>query len=204
MVEIHLTVSNNGSGWVFGMQTALSIEYGAGVVTGLCCPSGGVASLPPGGSATWTWMTDEVSNGVVRFSASGSGDDQFVGPNIGERDAVSNVSTVDLMITPLRSSLAVVPNPTSVNGPTPFEVHLTVTNNGSMNVDSLLPQLWIESGAGNVSVMAGPFGGPASLGAGTAGTWTWQYDEISNGVVRFSASGSGDDQSIGPNFGERD
>lgn len=85
-------------------------------------------------------------------------------------------------------------NPSTVNAGGVFGVTLTVTNNGTDVVNTVVPSIAVITGSGLLSSPNGPYpASVASMGVGASQTFTWSYTATGGGTVGIRAVASGTD-----------
>ncbi|MEK7764983.1 MAG: hypothetical protein AAB368_01985, partial [bacterium] len=95
-----------------------------------------------------------------------------------------------IALLPLAAWAAAVPSPAT--GGQLVQLRLTVSVTGGESVNSIVPVLELNSGAGLVSYVSGPAPASfASLAPGAGGTFTWTYSTQSSGAVTFTATANG-------------
>lgn len=75
-----------------------------------------------------------------------------------------------------------------------FEVVLSATNNGTVDINTVTPHIQINAGAASVASIGGPVpSGPMTLTPGSWQHFTWTYSVSGAGTVSFTATATGID-----------
>lgn len=189
-MQIVLTVTNMGSAPVTGVVPAISLNSGAALVSYVAGPSPtGPVTLNPGVTASFTWTYSCSGAGTVNLTLTAVGTDSGTGlPTLD----VAGASVA--ILAELAATLRVIPRQAAVGQW--VTVVLTVTNNGTNSVTTVMPAL-----AASGAVMAWETGpiptGPVTIAAGGLQTFTWTYSVSGSGVARFTGTATGTDSGTG-------
>ena len=182
--EVVLTVTNTGGITATAVAATMWFDAGGTPADFSTGPAGPV-DIPAGGSQYFTWIWLSSAEGLIALSASATGIDLCRGLS------VTAYGTGSVLVSGpgrLVASLGVEP-PTAVAG-SPVDLILTVTNTGVTDVANLTVTVWVDIGKSRVQLSAEPVG-LAILAGGASAKFTWTFNTLAMGLVRFSATASG-------------
>jgi len=189
--DVVLSVTNTGEMAATQVDATMWFDSGEGLVQLVAGPVVPV-TIGPGAWQyfTWTFMASGV--GSVSLTATAMGVDSCKGWTM----AVSGTGSLVIQgLGSLEASLGVEPQVQVVGSP--VDVILTLTNNGSTDVVNVSVTIWTDFGGARVSMFSDPGPGPFAISAMSSQTFTWQFDAVGTGAVRFTASGAGVEQTVG-------
>ncbi|TMB29240.1 MAG: hypothetical protein E6J65_03025 [Deltaproteobacteria bacterium] len=170
-----------------GGMTALGVAAGApqlgGPLATIQAPTG-VADIPAGGSAIFTWSVIASATGTLQLTLPVDGIDEVDHRALGAQStlAVSVVSPAHLVATPQPVS-----SPEAVG--LPIQLSLGVVNDGGADAVGVAPAAL--TGTTNVSVLGAPVA--QDVPAGATRTFVWRIKGTAPGTVTLGTSGSGTD-----------
>ena len=190
MFEVVLTVTNTGGMTASAVATTMWFDAGGTLAT-LSGGPGGPVDIPAGGSQYFTWLWVASTDGPIAMTASATGIDSCRGWSM----TANGTGSVTVQGPgKLAASLGVEPS-VQLAGNT-VDVIMTVTNTGLTDVMNISVTMWVAVGPSRVSVVSEPVG-LASLLAGTSATFTWTYNALSMGPVRFTVTVTGTELGAG-------
>ena len=197
-VQVALTVVNTGSEEAAELVPGVAVTSTDGAtltaVSGPSPPS--YPSLPPGGSAVFTWTFQVTAPGTLSCSASVRATDPFSGQAIGG----APVSPVVLAVQSAPALAASFATPRSVAVESDFTVRMTVTNTGEALALAVAPAaLAFEPGSPAATLLSGPTPPTADVpGNGGSITFSWTFEAGSaEGTLGLSGAASGLDANSG-------
>ncbi|MEK7474451.1 MAG: SBBP repeat-containing protein, partial [Candidatus Coatesbacteria bacterium] len=186
---VTLTVTNTGT----AMASGVNLEAPPFVLTGpgaATLASGPLPALPAtlagGAGLTFTWTYTATTPGALTFSTTVAGTDANSG-----LAAVSGAVNAVATISAPASVVVAASSPPAVAVGQWFEVSLTLTNEGGVNVTGLTATVYAGPGGAFVSRQAGGWLGPLTLAGGGSTTFVFSCTATGAGAVTFTMTANG-------------
>lgn len=193
---VTMTVTNTGEAYANTVAQAALTVGGTSTAVKVNGPTPPAASIPGGASRDFTWTyTAGATPGTLNFTGSASGADANTGAPISTGGATSPNQTVQAAGTLDASSITLR---SSVNYRQNFTVSMTVTNNGTSQINNVTPSALAVNGTAAAAKLSGPTPASANIPGGGQQTFSWTYMAgTSSGTINFTGSASGTDSVSG-------
>jgi len=192
--SVHCTVTNTGSANATGVLPSLQVNTGGSIAEQIDGPNPATPQvITPGTSATFSWTFSASGNGSASFTATAGGTDSGTGNPI-----LSNGADCAETMSSLVGALSIGNSAVLVGQWT--TLFLTVTNEGSSEIDGVSAEIQPNMGSPLAALKAGPEpSSPQVLPPGGSVTFSWSYSVSGMGLFLFTASATGTDSvSAGP------
>jgi len=193
---VTMTVQNTGEAYANTVAQSALVVGGTSSAIKVNGPTPPAASIPGGGQKIFTWTyTAGATPGTVHFTGSASGTDANNGAAIATGNTTSADQTVQAAGTLDASSISLR---STVNYRQSFTVTMTVTNNGTSQINNVTPTALTLGGAGSAAKISGPTPASANIPGGAQQSFSWTYMAGTvSGAVNFTGSASGTDSISG-------
>ena len=192
---VTLTVTNTGGTTATGVSAPEPVVAGTGVASFLAGPLPAMpVTLVGGASVTFTWTFSGASSGLVDLTTTVTGTDA---------NTAAAVSTGPVVVGPV----TIVPSGTLVSRVTVtvlpvsvgqwITVALTVTNDGGVPANAVIPGV-VNASTAALALVSGPVpAGPVTLGPGAAQVFVWTFSASGAGSLALSLTTTGTDGGTG-------
>ena len=178
---LELDVANGGDALALAVIPSLDVT-GTGL-TVLSTPA--PQDVPGHQGRKFLWQVAAVSAGTVTVSLQARGTDANSGAGVSSAIATASIPTT----TPGVTLVGILVSPPGALPAETFTASFTVTNTGSVAIDSLSPSLAIDSGA--ATVQPSPVALAASLAPGATATYSWTVLAGTSGSANLTATVTG-------------
>ncbi len=190
-VEIVLTVTNTGAADLTGGTGALALPVGLGLLTAPV-----PATIPAGGSASFTWTVSVTAAGTVTLTATLAGTEQGTGLPLATW-GTAGLTALQSAALSATLTLTATPPPDLLTGGRVVAV-FAVANHGDSDVAGALPAAGPSTGGGLLAAVSGPLPtGPVTIPAHGAVSFTWTLSLTGAGAFAMTATVTGADAVTG-------